>query len=538
MTTFTTIGAKTYFVDRNHASANDSNPGTQELPWKTIQHAAETLIAGDTVYIRAGTYNEHIYIEHDGNATDYIVFSAYPGETPVLDGTGVTETQNGVIVDKSYLKLIGLEIQNWNDNAIWIENASFLEISDCIVHHVYCGIGVAYGTHDFVFDRVEAHHFDLYGFDASPSGGADCYNGTFNECISHTGRDSEQNVDGFALGHGTQHDFVLNHCIAYNVYDGFDISSRNTTLNGCLAYDCWNGAYKLWNYGIKLVNCIGYDCTSSVLELDWDGVPGKSSLFNCTFFHGETYTIWIENKADTLELYNCILAGGDNIGLAFQQMGTGNYRGDYNLFHNANSNRAVAVAYTDEFTLDQLAAGDWTAYSGQDAHSLVAYSDTTLFVDPNGLDLHLRPTSPAVDHGTDSGAPSEDYDGNPRPSGTGYDIGAYEVQEGTRVLNFHHGNSAESCKLYQNYPNPFNSATTIHCKIPASGKGPVKAELRIYNVQGRLIRTLAVKENSAGMYQFHWDGLDEWRTDVAAGIYLYRIQTDHFSTIKKMILIK
>ena len=63
---------------------------------------------------------------------------------------------------------------------------------------VYYGIGLSAGTHDFEINRVEAHHFSLYGFDASPDG-TDCYNGTFNDCVAHTGRDAEANVDGFAL---------------------------------------------------------------------------------------------------------------------------------------------------------------------------------------------------------------------------------------------------------------------------------------------------------------------------------------------------
>lgn len=238
--------AATYYVDRDHSSASDSNPGTLEGPWSTIQHAADTAVAGDTVYIRAGTYNEHVYVEQSGEASSYIVFAAFPGETPIIDGTGVTESQNGVVVDKPYIKLVGLEVCNWDENGIWAENAAFLNISDCVIHNVAYGVGLADGTHDFVLNRVEAHHFDLYGFDVSPSGGADCYNGTFNDCVAHTGRDAEQNVDGFALGHGTQHDFVFNRCKAYGVFDGFDISSRDTTLNSCLAYDCWNGAYKLW----------------------------------------------------------------------------------------------------------------------------------------------------------------------------------------------------------------------------------------------------------------------------------------------------
>lgn len=138
----------------------------------------------------------------------------------------------------------------------------------------------------------------------------------------------------------------------------------------------------------------------------------------------QTYNIWVENAADFLCMYNCILAGGDNIGLAFENRDVSNYKGDYNLFHNDDVDRVIVVGYTDEFSLDQI--DTWTAYSGQDAHSLVAYSVTEIFIDPISFDLHLLETSPAVDNGTSAGAPSEDYDGNPRPQGEGYDIGAYE----------------------------------------------------------------------------------------------------------------
>ena len=82
---------------------------------------------------------------------------------------------------------------------------------------------------------VLAHDFDLYGFDVSP-GDSDCYNGVFWYCLSHTCRDPDQNVDGFALGHGTQHDFWLYRCEAYDVYDGIDISSRDTLIERCSAH--------------------------------------------------------------------------------------------------------------------------------------------------------------------------------------------------------------------------------------------------------------------------------------------------------------
>ena len=67
-------------------TGNDSNPGTQTAPWRTVQHAADTVRAGSTVNVRGGIYEEIVNIKASGNATDgYITFRSFPGETAVLD---------------------------------------------------------------------------------------------------------------------------------------------------------------------------------------------------------------------------------------------------------------------------------------------------------------------------------------------------------------------------------------------------------------------------------------------------------------------
>ncbi|MFH1760464.1 MAG: hypothetical protein ABIA63_05110 [bacterium] len=59
-----TAGADIYYVDRNHLQASNSNSGSENSPWLTIGYAAGNIQAGDTVYIKTGTYTEVFNIEN------------------------------------------------------------------------------------------------------------------------------------------------------------------------------------------------------------------------------------------------------------------------------------------------------------------------------------------------------------------------------------------------------------------------------------------------------------------------------------------
>src|SRR5271167_3953615 len=76
------IGA-TYFVSKG---GSDRNPGTIGSPWLTIQHAANSVSAGATVYVLRGLYYESVNFRRSGTAFARITFRSYPGETAVIDG--------------------------------------------------------------------------------------------------------------------------------------------------------------------------------------------------------------------------------------------------------------------------------------------------------------------------------------------------------------------------------------------------------------------------------------------------------------------
>jgi hypothetical protein len=78
--------AATYYVS---TAGNDSNTGTLALPFRTIQKAANLMRAGDTCFIRAGTYRETITPANSGASNSPITFDAYPNERAIITGANV-----------------------------------------------------------------------------------------------------------------------------------------------------------------------------------------------------------------------------------------------------------------------------------------------------------------------------------------------------------------------------------------------------------------------------------------------------------------
>jgi hypothetical protein len=88
------VWAATYYVDKNHPSASNNNPGTEDFPWKTIGKAAGVANAGDTVYIKAGIYNERPYFLNSGSESNKIVIrnhenDSVPGYAVKMSGPGM-----------------------------------------------------------------------------------------------------------------------------------------------------------------------------------------------------------------------------------------------------------------------------------------------------------------------------------------------------------------------------------------------------------------------------------------------------------------
>jgi hypothetical protein len=86
-----------------------------------------------------------------------------------------------------------------------------------------------------------------------------------------------------------------------------------------------------------------------------------------------------------------------------------------------------------------------------------------------------------------------------------------------------------SFALQQNYPNPFNPVTTIQYSIPRNGQ----VRLIVYDVFGRQVDVLESGVKSAGNYKVNFDA-----SRLASGVYMYRLQADGFSIVRKMLVVK
>jgi hypothetical protein len=91
-----------------------------------------------------------------------------------------------------------------------------------------------------------------------------------------------------------------------------------------------------------------------------------------------------------------------------------------------------------------------------------------------------------------------------------------------------------SFSLSQNYPNPFNPTTTIEFALPQASH----VRLEVFNILGRLVRTLVDRDLSAGVHRIQFDSRTEKGAQISTGVYFYRIQSEQFVETKKMLLLK
>ena len=469
-------------------TGSDSNPGTLASPWKTIQHAASTVQAGDTVYIRAGTYTESVNIGVSGSATaGPVTFQSYPGEQAIIDGTGLTPSTSDVqglinIVSQSYVTINGLEIQNYqtsNANAvpagIWVTGSgSNIQILNNIVHNIVTtseangnAFGIAvYGSGSSAttsLDSVTISGNQVYSLKTGESESVNVDGNVTNFVISHNLIHDNDNIGIDAIGFegvssNSAVDFARNGEISDNTV--YNISAINNAGEGN-DYDA-NGIYVDGGSQIVIERNIIHNVDIGI------EMASEHSGHNTTFVTTRDNLVYNANSVgisiggyannvggtDSCTIVNNTLFENDtkNTGsgeFQIQFHATNNvfennivYSTSQGLLINSYTNSTPKPAVTD-YNIYFSAGGAGSAdflWIGSDHSGLAAYQSASgndahsQYVDPQFLslttpDLQVSATSPAIGIGTDLGVSvlgDLDLADNARVTGSSVDIGAYQ----------------------------------------------------------------------------------------------------------------
>ena len=129
-----------------------------------------------------------------------------------------------------------------------------------------------------------------------------------------------------------------------------------------------------------------------------------------------------------------------------------------------------------------------------------------------------------------------DQNGVVRYSDESADIGAITRKIDALLLSSINSpkNTAQTFKLFENYPNPFNPTTQITFNLDK----PQTISLKIFDIRGRLVRTIQSGFMESGTHTFRWDGSDAQGRRAASGVYLYQLKGVSGIQTRRMILLE
>jgi parallel beta-helix repeat protein len=153
------VASTIYYVDNSGSPACSNSPanGTGSNPWCTVNYGISRIAGGDTLYVKAGTYREDVYINGPaGAAVAPTIIRAYPGQTVTLLGAGVSSGRVK-ITDTSYITFDGFIITNFNQG-LFVDNSHYITVQNNTIHHVgQEGLGVHLDSSFIIIQNNTVH---------------------------------------------------------------------------------------------------------------------------------------------------------------------------------------------------------------------------------------------------------------------------------------------------------------------------------------------------------------------------------------------
>ena len=201
---------------------DDSNPGTLNEPWKTINKAARVVKAGEIVFIRGGVYKEVIEITNSGTKDNPITFSAYPGKSVTIDGDNYD-----------------LPASDWTP--LILISGDFIHISSLEVQYSK-GMGVVLAGEYDIADNINSHHHTQNGILITGDYSTVQNSVVWSNCMSNFEEGSLDNwASGLSAARAPNHAVIRNNVVYGNWGEGLSTYEANgTIIEDNIVHDNWS----------------------------------------------------------------------------------------------------------------------------------------------------------------------------------------------------------------------------------------------------------------------------------------------------------
>jgi hypothetical protein len=528
--------------DLSSGIINVAKDGTGDF--LNIQDAIKSCIAGDTIVVKDGIYNEELYINAktftlasrfitDGDSSHIentvidgqnmfrpLYVSSVPDSRMIIKGltfqNGYTDTRGGgiyisgsnpvfsnCIIRNNTAKSDGGGIRNYHAGSVF---------RDCKIINNTAGTG---GGFDNDYSDIKIYNSQISGNSAYNSGALNNYN-------------SDSYIDKC---------FILNNSANYSgaICNTFDseliiinsIITENNSLSSTIDFDRCNKPGLIMNNLIVKNNVTGNSCvvyirdcspvfvnntiTNNTVETGSSAVYiySQNSPYSCPDFYNNI--IWNNSTSDSTQ----IVIYDDDTCPSFYNNLIQYGKDKFKFLYNATPESNIGT-YTGNIESDPEFLDEW-----------------------NG-DFMLTENSPCIDAGTNTiegfTLPADDiasciriWDGDGNGSEI-VDIGAYEYGAPAGIEDSENITIIKNFELHQNYPNPFNPATEISYSLKSEGQ----VALSVFNTKGELVSLLENGRKSAGNHTVNFNG-----EGLNSGIYFYRLSVDgKVVASKKMMMLK
>ncbi len=431
-TTLPSNSANTFYVATN---GDNTNPGTAQKPWRTIQHAATKVTPGQTVLVASGTYENGVTIERSGKPGQMITFQAAPGASPKIRVT--TPNEYGVaVLGSAYIRVEGFEIAYEGPDASGMKDGVYGTGMDAVVaggvpsHHIEF---VGNNVHDFPGQGVGALQADYVLIEGNTIWNNSKWNPYQTSGISLY---QTANVD-FAPGF---HNVIRGNVVYSNENNVPNPESKMITDGNCIIIDDQRRQQKILENKLPIGP---YESDTLVENNICAGNGGRGvHVFNSDnvlvrnntlYYNGRTEVLSGDGELNAAWYYD---TEAPNQTLARQApVRRGNVRFVNNLVvsdrpgakygTNDDRDRNNATFERNYYVgTKPLAADGYGILKSSGADDIIGTTDP--MISPSQGDFRLRPGSAPIDAGRPDGAPPFDQTGFGRPYGSAPDIGALE----------------------------------------------------------------------------------------------------------------